>query len=65
MQKGKEPNQAQEILINKAGLFHTDWLVRHEDDNYLHLVARNKDPSEVKIIDKEKRKVLEPASNQD
>lgn len=65
MQNGQVPTQAQEILIDKSGLFHTDWLVRHEDANYLHLVARNKDPSEIKIIEKAKRKVLEPASKQD
>lgn len=65
MQNGQVPTPEQEILINKSGLFHTDWLVRHEDENYLHLVAKNKCPSEIKIVEKIKRKVLAPASNQD
>lgn len=51
-------SKAQEILVGKVGLFHTDWLVRYEDENYLHIVRMGSAPAEIKIIDKKKKKVL-------
>lgn len=66
MKQGKKLTRAQKVLINKVGLFHTDWLCRFEDDRYLHVVEKNKSPAEVRIIDKDKKEVLEPTkANQD
>lgn len=66
MKRGKKLTRAQKVLVSKVGLFHTDWNCFYEDDVYLHLIEKNKSPAEIKIIDKEKKKVLEPSkANQD
>ena len=57
MKRGKKLTRAQKVLIGKTGLFHTDWLCHYEDDECLYLVAKNKSPSEFKIIDKKKKVV--------
>lgn len=58
MSELKKLTKAQEVLVGKVGLFHTDWLVRYEDENYLHIVRIGSAPAEIKIIDKKNKKVL-------
>lgn len=50
-------NKNQEKIVNEVGLFPHEWEEVFEDEIYLHIVRKNKNPSEVKIIDK-KRKAL-------
>ena len=58
MREIRELTKAQEILLGKVGLFHTDWLLLYEDKEYLHIVKKEKSPAEIKIIDKKNKKVL-------
>ena len=53
----KALNKNQEKIVNEVGLFPHEWDVVFEDEFYLHIVRKKKNPSEVKIIDK-KRKAL-------
>lgn len=58
MREIRELTKAQEILLGKVGLFHTDWLLLYEDKKYLHIIRKEKSPAEIKIIDKKNKKVL-------
>lgn len=53
----KALNKNQEKIVNEVGLFPHEWEEVFDDEIYLHIVRKNKNPSEVKIIDK-KRKAL-------
>ena len=53
----KELNKIQEKIVQEVGLFPHEWDVVFEDEFYLRIVRKKKNPSEVKIIDK-KRKAL-------
>ena len=53
----KALNKNQEKIVKEVGLFPHEWEEVFEDEIYLHIVRKNKNPSEVKIIDK-KRKAL-------
>lgn len=62
LKQGKRPTRAQKQLIVKHGLDPEDWMVRMEDDRYVHLIGKTLGIKEIKILDK---KSPAPASKQD
>lgn len=52
-------NKSQENIVHEVGLFPHEWEVVFEDDCYLHIVRKNKSPSEVKIIDKKGKAICD------
>jgi hypothetical protein len=61
LREAKELTKAQEKLVNSVGLLHTEWLCTFEDAAYMHLIKKESNPAEIKIIDKKKRIALTPA----
>lgn len=60
LRDAKKLTKAQETLVDSVGLFHTEWLCLFEDAAYMHLLKKESNPAEIKIIDKKKRIVLTP-----
>lgn len=54
LKDAKELNKKQEILVDSVGLYHADWLCTFEDAAYMHLLKKESNPAEIKIIDKKK-----------
>ena len=66
MKQGKKLTRDQKVLVSSAGLEESEWLCHFEDFLYLHLVKKDSNPAEIKIINKNKKKVLAPSkANQD
>ncbi len=55
MMNRKKLNKIQEKLVNGVGLISKEWDMVFEDDLYLHIVRKNMNPYEVKIIDKKRK----------
>ena len=60
MKQGKCPTRNQKQVIVRNGLNPDEWLVRMEDNRYIHLIGKTPGMKEIKILDKEK--ALTPAS---
>lgn len=60
----KALNKNQEKIVNEVGLFPHEWEEVFEDEIYLHIVRKNKNPSEVKIIDKKEKPSASRKANQ-
>lgn len=60
LKDAKMLTKAQEDLVDSVGLLHTEWLCFFENAAYMHLLKKENDPAEIKIINKKKRIVLTP-----
>lgn len=66
MRQGKKLTRNQKELLDKIGLDPMEWRYYFEDKQYLHIKSAKQGSKNIKIIDKENRKVLEPSkANQD
>lgn len=54
MKQPKKLTRAQKNLVDKCGLFPTDWMCLYEDNDYLHIISKG-NPGEIKIIDKNRK----------
>lgn len=52
MRQARRPTRRQKDLIERAGLEPEKWLIRHEDNYYLHLVDKGLEQRQLVIIDK-------------
>ena len=59
MKQPRKPTLDQKKLIDAAGLDPDKWSVKFEDAIYLHLVDRGMEQRELRIIDKQTRKIVE------
>ena len=65
MKQPKKPTLSQKKLIVAVGLDPYKWSVRYDGEQYLHIVDRNLEQREVRIIDKINGKLVEsPGTNQ-
>lgn len=65
MKQPKKPELSQKKLIVAAGLDPYKWYVMHDGKQYLHLVDKNLEQKEIKIIDKITGKLVEsPGTDQ-
>ena len=58
MKQPKKLTRFQKNLVDKVGLFPTEWMCFYEDNEYLHII-RKADPGEIKIIDKNRKALCE------
>jgi len=66
MRQGKKLTRSQKELLEMGGLNPLEWRYYFEDKQYLHILSAKSSEREIKIINKENRKVLEPSkANQD
>jgi hypothetical protein len=66
MKHAAELTDDQKQTLVAVGLDPEDWLCRLEGKRYLHLIQKSRLPAELRIIDKEQKKVLAPTkANQD
>lgn len=62
MRQAWRPKAKQAQLIRRAGLNSDNWLVRHEDKQYLHLVDRGLEQRQIVIIDKTTGEVIKKSA---